>query len=60
MKYEIDFHDYKNGATSPIDTVEAPVGYTAEEYIEDCKHGADKEWNEMLASGEVIVIPIEN
>ena len=60
MKYQIDFTDYRNGATSSIDIVWAPAGYTAEEYIEDCKYYADKEWNEMLANGKVTVIPIED
>ena len=57
-KYEIDFYDKRNGATSPIDTVEAPAGYTAEQYIEDCKKNADKDWNDMLAEGEVTVIDL--
>lgn len=51
MKYQVNFYDYENGATSEIDVIEARKGYTAEEYIEDCSHNADDEWNEMLKHG---------
>lgn len=53
MKYEVNFHDYETGATSPIDNIEAPEGYTARQYIKDCKANADDEWNQMLKNGEV-------
>lgn len=56
MKYEVDYRD-QNGATTAIDNITAPVGYTAEQYIEDCKQNADDEWNEMLQSGTVILVP---
>lgn len=56
MIYEVRFYDYMNGTTSSIDTIEAEVGYTAEEYIEDCKQNADEAWNEMLKHGEVSLI----
>jgi len=59
MKYQIEFYDPSNGATSPIDTVEAPEGYTAKDYIRDCRKNADKSWNEMLKSGTVTVIPLD-
>ena len=36
------------GNTSPIDTITAPEGYTAEQYIKDCESNADPEWVEML------------
>lgn len=40
----------QNGATSPIDTVEGPEGYTAEQYVRDCEEvaGSDEEWIKML------------
>lgn len=57
MKYEVDL--YKNGVTSPIDTVEAPHGYTAEDYVRDCDANADEEWCEMLHDGQVILVAIE-
>ena len=57
-KYEVNFTDYSTGATSPIDTVTKPDGYTAEQYIKDCKENADDEWNEMLKNGEVTITEI--
>jgi hypothetical protein len=60
MRYQVDFYDYSNGATSPIDTIEAPEGYTAEDYIRDCQENADDAWNEMLASGKVELVKIED
>lgn len=56
MIYKVRFYDYMDGTTSSIDTIEAEVGYTAEEYIEDCKQNADEAWNEMLKHGEVSLI----
>lgn len=58
MKYEVDFHDRRNGATSAIDTIDAPEGYTAEDYVKDCRENADDDWNEMLGHGEVTLIPV--
>ena len=49
MKYQINL----NG--SPIDTVKAPVGYTAEDYIEGCRKNADPEWCEMIDHGTITV-----
>ena len=59
-KYEVDFYDYTNGATSPIDTIEAPEGYTAEDYIRDCESNADQEWVDMLKNGDVTLVPVED
>lgn len=58
MKYQVDFLDYSTGATSPIDTITAPEGYTPEMYIEDCKKNADDDWNEMLTGGKVTLTEI--
>lgn len=58
-KYEVNFTDSRNGATSPIDNIEAADNYTAEQYIADCKENADDEWNEMLASGTVSLVEVE-
>ena len=60
MKYTVAFHDCRNGATSYIDNIEAPEGYTAEDYIRDCKSNADDDWNEMLTHGEVTLESEEN
>ena len=57
-KYEVNYYDPSNGATSAIDTVEAPEGYTAEDYIKGCLDNADEEWNEMLAKGEVSLVDV--
>ena len=53
--YLVEFHDNRNGATSAIDLVAEEDGYTADDYIEDCKSNADDVWNEMLTHGEVIL-----
>ena len=60
MKYQIEFYDPSNGATSPIDVVEAPCGYTADDYIRDCRKNADESWCDMLESGRVTVVPLED
>ena len=58
MKYEVNLS--VNGATSPIDTIEATAGYTAADYIRDCNENADGDWCEMLSSGTVTLTPIED
>lgn len=58
MKYEVNLS--ANGATSPIDTIEAPAGYTAADYIRDCNENADRDWCEVLSSGIVTLTPIED
>ena len=59
MKYQINYTDPATGATSPIDTVDACEGYTAEDYIRDCRENADEDWIEMLDAGTVSVELIE-
>lgn len=59
MKYQVEYYDPSNGATSPIDVIEKPEGYTAEDYIADCAKYADDEWNEMLEAGSVTLIEVE-
>lgn len=39
--------------SSPIDNIEAPEGYTAEQYVADCMRNADEDWCEMLRNGWV-------
>lgn len=58
-KYEVNFYDYNNGATSAIDVIEADDNYTAEQYIADCEANADDEWNEMLKNGEITLVEVE-
>ena len=59
MKYQINYFDQKTGATSAIDTVTAKEGYTAEDYIRDCRENADQEWIDMLDNGTVSIEQIE-
>lgn len=60
MMYQINFKNPRTGATSPIDCVEAPSGYTAEDYIRDCEENSDREWCEMLKKGVVTIEPIDD
>ena len=60
MKYQINYTDPATGATSPIDTVSAKPGYTAEEYIAACDQNADQEWCDMLHAGTVTVEALED
>lgn len=58
-RYQIEYTD-ANGATSPIDTVTAPAGYTADDYIRNCQENAEPEWCEMLEHGTVSVVEIDD
>ena len=58
-QYQVDYTDSRMGATSPIDTITAPEGYTAADYIRDCNENADPEWCEMLKAGSVQLIQID-
>lgn len=60
MKYQVNYIDPKTRANSEIDTVEAPEGYTAADYIADCDENADAEWCEMLHVGTVTIDAIED
>lgn len=59
VKFMVNFYDPETGATSPIDNIEEAEGYTAEQYIEDCKSNADDDWNKMLASGTVTLVEVD-
>ena len=59
MKYQVNYTDPTTGANSPIDTITARAGYTAEDYIRDCNENADSDWCEMLHRGEVSLELIE-
>lgn len=58
MKYQVEYTDSRTGATSAIDTITAAEGYTAEQYIEDCRENADQEWIDMLEQGTVELIEL--
>lgn len=59
-KFEVDFTDNRNGATSAIDTITVADNYTADDYIRDCKENADDDWNEMLANGQITLVEVED
>ena len=59
MKYQVNITYYENGATSATDNIEAPEGYTSEDYIRDCEANADQEWIELLESGQVSLEEVE-
>ena len=61
-KYEIDLHDLRTGATSPIDIVWTDdETFTPEDYINGCEIiGSDEEWIDMLKDNEVIVVRAED
>lgn len=58
-KFEVDFYDYRNGATSPIDIIIADDNYTSDDYVRDCEQNADNDWREMLNCGIVILVEVE-
>lgn len=58
QKYEVDITN-ADGVTSPVDTIIAPTGYTAEDYISDCERNADDDWCEMLKTGDVELVEID-
>ena len=59
-KYEVDFTDFRTGATSAVDTIVAADDYTAEDFVVDCMANADSEWNDMLCHGEVSLVEVED
>lgn len=58
QKYEVDFHDFRNGATSAIDSIVETSDYTAEDYLYDLERN-DSEWAEEAKHGEFILVPID-
>ena len=60
MKYQVDYTDFRTGATSAIDTVIASEDYTASDYLVDCLVNGDPEWIDMLGKGSVELVKIED
>ena len=58
MAYQVDFFDFETRTRYPIDAIEAADGYTADDYVRDCKENADDDWNRMLSGGMVILTEI--
>ena len=59
VRYQVDYTDPDTGATSPIDTISARAGYTADDYIRDCDANADSDWCEMLHRGSVTLLELD-
>lgn len=55
MTYKIIFRDFASDNDDVIDIINGPVGYTAQDYIRDCKEQMSPEWNDMLRRGTVRV-----
>lgn len=55
MLYKIIFNDFEDGDDVVIDIINGPIGYTAQDYIRDCKEQMSPEWNAMLRHGTVRV-----
>lgn len=59
VRYQVDYTDPDTGATSPIDTISARAGYTADDYIRDCDANADSDWCEMLHRGTITLLELD-
>ena len=55
MLYKIIFNDFEDGDDVVIDIINGPIGYTAEDYIRDCREQMSPRWNDMLDHGTVRV-----
>ena len=59
--YSVHYTEFdRPDISSPIDTIEAPEGYTAEQYVEDCMRNADEAWCEMLRKGWVELYDLDH
>ena len=58
MTYKIIFRDFASDEDNVLDIINGPVGYTAQDYIRDCKEQMSPEWNCMLRHGTVRVCAI--
>lgn len=57
-QYQVEITYYENGATSAIDQVYEEEGFTAEQYVKNCEKWSDKEWVELIHSGDVEIIDV--
>ncbi len=58
MTYKIIFNDLADGDDVVLDIINGPIGYTAQDYIRDCKEQMSPAWNDMLRHGAVRVCAI--
>ena len=59
-KYTVEFTYEQTGETLTIDRFEKPEGYTATDYMEDCRKDSAPEWVEMLEGGKIEIRVIED
>lgn len=55
MTYKIIFRAFESSEDDVIDIINGPIGYTAQDYIRDCKEQMSPRWNDMLDHGTVRV-----
>lgn len=55
MLYKIMFRDFADDDYRVIDIINGPIGYTAQDYIRDCREQMSPRWNDMLDHGTVRV-----
>lgn len=55
MLYKIMFRDFADEDYRVIDIINGPIGYTAADYIRDCREQMSPRWNDMLDHGTVRV-----
>lgn len=58
-RHEVDFIDGVTGACSQIDIIYTDREYTAADYVLDCENNADSDFVEMLHSGSVVLVSID-
>lgn len=54
MRYQVNVR--LNGVTSAVDSIVAPEGYSAKDYVRDCNENGDDEWNEMLSMVDEVIL----
>ena len=57
IKYQVEYFDPENGATSPIDTIEGSGDVTADDYIKCCEI-AGSDILDMRGRGEVTLMEV--
>ena len=55
MTYKIIWKDFEKGDDVVLDIINGPIGYTAQDYIRDCREQMSPRWNDMLDHGTVRV-----
>lgn len=58
-KILVEFYDYRNGATSPIDNIIVPDDYTPKHYIDDCENNC-VDVTDYRYNGKIIFTEIDD